>query len=83
MMHRCAGETYSVADNDYRIVFKGDSAPALLLQTINLFLLIRSIHSAILRKRKTASWLYAFPQLGYKSSTGLNDLSQLHPRTWM
>lgn len=71
-----AGETYSVADNDYRIVFKGDIKTGIITANDQSVSADKINTLAIyLKKEKNCQLVICLSQLGYKSSTGLNDLS--------
>ncbi len=71
-----SGESCSVSANDYKIIYKGDIKTAIITadsksasaDSINALALY-------LKKEKNCQLVVCLSQLGYKSSTGLNDLS--------
>jgi hypothetical protein len=71
-----SGESYSVSANDYKIIYKGDiktgvitaSSKSASAESINAL-------AVYLKKEKNCQLVVCLSQLGYKSSTGLNDLA--------
>ena len=71
-----SGENYSVATNDYKIIYKGDIKTGVITadtksasaESINALALY-------LKKEKNCHLVVCLSQLGYKSETGLDDLS--------
>lgn len=70
-----AGESYSVAANDYKIIYKGDIKTGVITaqdksasaESINAL-------AIYLKKEKNCQLVVCLSQLGYKSANGLNDL---------
>ncbi len=71
-----SGASYSVSANDYRIIYKGDIKTGVITansksstaESINAL-------AGFLKKEKNCQLVICLSQLGYKSKTGLNDLS--------
>ena len=71
-----SGENYSVAANDYKIIYKGDIKTGVITadsksasaESINAL-------AVYLKKEKNCHLVVCLSQLGYKSQTGLNDMS--------
>jgi len=69
------GESFSVAANDYKIIYKGDIKTGVITandQSVSA----GSVNTlaTFLKKEKNCHLVVCLSQLGYKSSTGLNDL---------
>jgi hypothetical protein len=71
-----SGENYSVAANDYKIIYKGDIKTGVITAD-NKSLSAESINALALylKKEKNCQLVVCLSQLGYKSSTGLDDLA--------
>ncbi len=71
-----SGESYSVSANDYKIIYKGDIKTGVITadsksasaESINAL-------AVYLKKEKNCHLVVCLSQLGYKSQTGLNDMS--------
>lgn len=69
------GESYSVASNDYRIVYKGNIKTGIIAAKEQSVSADRINALAIyLKKEKNCQLVVCLSQLGYKSTNGLNDL---------
>lgn len=68
------GESFSVAAGDYKIIYKGDIKTGII--TANDQSTAASINALAthLKKEKNCHLIVCLSQLGYNSSTGLNDL---------
>lgn len=71
-----SGESYSVATNDYKIIYKGDiktgvitaNSKSVSAESINAL-------AIYLKKEKNCHLVVCLSQLGYTSANGLNDLA--------
>ena len=69
------GDHFSVSANDYRIIYKGDIKTGII--TADQSVSAHSINTlaTYLKKEKSCHLVVCLSQLGYKSNTGLDDLS--------
>jgi hypothetical protein len=71
-----SGENYSISANDYKIIYKGDIKTGVITadnksaSTDNI-----NAIALYLKKEKNCHLVVCLSQLGYKSTTGLNDLA--------
>lgn len=70
-----SGESYSVAANDYKILYKGNIKTG-IITAMDQSVSADSINTLAiyLKKEKNCQLVVCLSQLGYKSSNGLNDL---------
>lgn len=71
-----SGESFSVLANDYKIIYKGDIKTGVITAD-SKSVSAESINelAIYLKKEKNCQLVVCLSQLGYKSSTGLNDLA--------
>lgn len=69
------GESFSISENDYKIIYKGDIKTGVITANGNSSS-AESINALALylKKEKNCQLVVCLSQLGYKSSPGLNDL---------
>jgi 5'-nucleotidase len=70
------GESYSVSDNDYKIIYKGDIKTGVITAQ-GKSVSVESINALAmyLKQEKNCQLVVCLSQLGYKSKKGLNDLA--------
>jgi hypothetical protein len=69
------GESFSVAANDYKIIYKGDIKTGVITaQGESVSAESINVLAIYLKKEKNCHLVVCLSQLGYKSSHGLNDL---------
>jgi hypothetical protein len=69
-----AGESCSVAANDYKIIYKGDIKTGVITAHSSSAASEINALAIYLKKEKNCSLVVCLSQLGYKSADGLNDL---------
>lgn len=70
-----AGESFSVNENDYRIIYKGDIKTGIITASHHTTA-AESINALakFLKQQKNCNLVVCLSQLGYTSATGLNDV---------
>lgn len=68
------GESCSVAAGDYKIIYKGNIKTGIITATSQSALPDINSLAAYLKKEKNCNLVVCLSQLGYKTTTGLNDL---------
>ncbi|MBL7703169.1 MAG: hypothetical protein JNM14_13030 [Ferruginibacter sp.] len=68
------GVSFSVAAGDYKIIYKGDIKTGVITAYSQSSLADINALALFLKKEKRCNLVVCLSQLGYKSSTGLNDL---------
>jgi len=68
------GESCSVAAGDYKIIYKGDIKTGIITATSQSVLADINSLAVYLKKEKNCNLVVCLSQLGYKATTGLNDL---------
>jgi hypothetical protein len=71
-----SGESYSVTENDYKIIYKGDIKTGVITAD-NKSVTAESINALAiyLKNEKNCQLVICLSQLGYRSKTGLHDLA--------
>jgi 2',3'-cyclic-nucleotide 2'-phosphodiesterase (5'-nucleotidase family) len=68
------GESFSISADDYKIVYKGDIKTGIITANSKSADKINTL-AAYLKKEKNCHLVVCLSQLGYKSETGMDDLS--------
>ena len=68
------GEAYSVAADDYKIIYKGDIKTGVISADTNSIDKLNDL-AVYLKEEKNCHLVVCMSQLGYKSNTGLDDLT--------